>query len=465
MHRSVRQAPVTFFKRLLGASISWDIHTVVGCVQGFSCSRLLLIMKSFSALTKRMGTCGWLQDRGFWSQLVAQSLVGGFFFLIAVQNTAIKPEAVSPREQMHLSIVFALLWIGGAALFIGLLVQRYRRLLGLWIVVFALLLIAWGAPLVALLGYAAVCYQSWFIAAYIQRHRRAWIAALVVGSVVGLSVIAVSNALGGKAFIDGNAVREPNFWIGAAWILVFIVISISLWWQIGLNTRRKNQALEELRAKAELAALAERNRIAREMHDIVAHSLAIVIAQSDGGRYAGRKDPTAAIDALETISSVGRDALTQMRELLTVLRESTGEEDERDMNTTPGFDEIGRLIDEARAAGLRIDFSVRGEPVAVDESRGLTVFRVIQESLTNVLKHAGKTAVNVTLDWGLPKDKILRITVDNAQGEALVNDTVDSVGRGLAGIKERALLHGGKTTWGASISNTGGWRVDVEIPL
>lgn len=201
------------------------------------------------------------------------------------------------------------------------------------------------------------------------------------------------------------------------------------------------------------------------MHDIVAHSLAIVIAQSDGGRYAGRKDPTAAIDALETISSVGRDALTQMRELLTVLRESTGEEDERDMNTTPGFDKIGRLIDEARAAGLRIDFSVRGEPVAVDESRGLTVFRVIQESLTNVLKHAGKTAVNVTLDWGLPKDKILRITVDNAQGEALVNDTVDSVGRGLAGIKERALLHGGKATWGASISNTGGWRVDVEIPL
>lgn len=223
MHRSVRQAPVTFFKRLLGASISWDIHTVVGCVQGFSCSRLLLIMKSFSALTKRMGMCGWLQDRGFWSQLVAQSLVGGFFFLIAVQNTAIKPEAVSPREQMHLLIVFALLWIGGAALFIGLLVQRYRRLLGLWIVVFALLLIAWGAPLVALLGYAAVCYQSWFIAAYIQRHRRAWIAALVVGSVVGLSVIAVSNALGGKAFIDGNAVREPNFWIGAAWILVLLL--------------------------------------------------------------------------------------------------------------------------------------------------------------------------------------------------------------------------------------------------
>lgn len=214
----------------------------------------------------------------------------------------------------------------------------------------------------ALLGYAAVCYQSWFIAAYIQRHRRVWIAALVVGSVVGLSVIAVSNALGGKAFIDGNAVREPNFWIGAAWILVFIVISISLWWQIGLNTRRKNQALEELRAKAELAALAERNRIAREMHDIVAHSLAIVIAQSDGGRYAGRKDPTAAIDALETISSVGRDALTQMRELLTVLRETTGEEDERDMNTTPGFDEIGRLIDEARAAGLRIDFPCAVSP-------------------------------------------------------------------------------------------------------
>ncbi|AFH90162.2 histidine kinase [Corynebacterium pseudotuberculosis 31] len=423
----------------------------------------MFIMKYFSALTRRIGAHGWIWDHGFWLELITQILVGGFLFLMAVQNM-MRPEGPHSALVYH-SVVFILLWIGGGALFLGLLVQRARKILGLGIVIAALLLLALGPPLVAPLGYVVVCYQSWFISAYIQRHRWAWGIALVFGSAIGLTLIPLSNALRGKAFLTSHAVKEPNFWVGGAGVLIIIIISISLWWQIGLNTKRKNQALEELRAKAELAALAERNRIAREMHDIVAHSLTVVIAQADGGRYAGKKDPMIAIEALETISSVGRDALSQMRGLLTVLREATGEKDEREINATPGFAEIGRLIDEARSAGLQVNFSVHGEPVAVDESRGLTVFRVIQESLTNVLKHAGKTVVDVTLDWGVPKDKTLHISVDNAHGEALVNYKSDSVGRGLAGIKERALLHGGKATWGASLSNAGGWRVNVEIPL
>ena len=209
-----------------------------------------------------------------------------------------------------------------------------------------------------------------------------------------------------------------------------------------------------------LAAVAERNRIAREMHDIVAHSLTAVSAQADGGRYAGKKRPELAIEALDTISATGREALAQMRQLLSVLRE----DETRDTGSAPGIDGVPGLVEDARRSGLDISLDIRGDARDVPATLGLTVYRTVQESLTNVLKHAGKVRTQVVLDWTVPGS--LLVSVDNAPGQGLVDATSaagGAGGQGLIGLKERARVHAGSASWGASEVFPGGWRVAVKL--
>ncbi|STC65882.1 two-component system sensor histidine kinase [Corynebacterium diphtheriae] len=218
-----------------------------------------------------------------------------------------------------------------------------------------------------LAGYVAVCYEAWFISARIMRHRSRWLTALFVGSfgsiafnllfpILFFNVLETGRTVGIKEII-----QEPQTWLFVAIVATLVVVSIALFWQLGLSTKRKADELRDLRARAELAAVSERNRIAREMHDIVAHSLTVVIAQADGGRFAGRDNPQQALAALETISSVGREALSQMRGLLSVLRET----DDRDVTAAPGIESVGTLIHEAELAGLDIHYEVVGEPQAL----------------------------------------------------------------------------------------------------
>ncbi|WP_241385962.1 sensor histidine kinase [Rhodococcus sp. CH91] len=224
---------------------------------------------------------------------------------------------------------------------------------------------------------------------------------------------------------------------------------------VSLTERNRLLELERLK-EAELAATQERTRIAREMHDIVAHSLTAIIAQADGGRYAAAANPQAAAGALTTIAETGRRALTDMRSLLSVLREDAP----REFTTTPGVDDVPVLVEHMRTSGLEVSLSVVGDAVDVPDGFGLSVYRIVQESLTNVLKHAGPRAhARVCLEWR-PRMLVVEI-VDDGRGAAALVEARPG-GQGVTGIEERARLHGGRAVAGPR--EGGGYRVRAELP-
>jgi signal transduction histidine kinase len=412
------------------------------------------------------------RDRGLWLQLVIQSAV---FFLFGAMDAG---NAFSFGPEIPAWFLVS----GYTLAFGGLLVQRWRAEAGLGIVAVGLVVSAGSMAGVYLLAYLIVCYEAWFISAFVRRRRGLWLTLLTGGSVIVAVLLTVVSGTGhgwgmsaANVDPDGTAYSPPLAQVvtlGAV-LGLLAVISIGLFWQLGLTTRHQYERMESLAARVELAAVAERTRIAREMHDIVAHSLTAVIAQADGGRYAGRQDPAKAIEALDTISATGRDALTQMRQLLSVLRsdptpgspDSPGDtaDGSRDTSAPPGVSGVPALVEDARRSGLSVDYDVLGNPVQVDVAVGLTVYRTVQECLTNVLKHAGRTRARVVLDWNVPGS--LHITVDNAPGDGFIDsaDSDDGRGQGLVGLRERARIHGGTAEWGASETFVGGWRVDVRL--
>ncbi|TYP83842.1 sensor histidine kinase [Blastococcus xanthinilyticus] len=224
----------------------------------------------------------------------------------------------------------------------------------------------------------------------------------------------------------------------------------------GLEERARLLELERDQ-EMRLAATAERARIAREMHDVVAHSLSVVIAQADGGRYAGRTDPQAATDALEAISATGRQALTDMRALLGVLRDGGGEE----YAPQPDVAAIPTLVEDVRASGLDVDLIVEGTPQPLPAGPQLAAYRIVQESLTNVLKHAGPAGrAWVRLQWR--PDALELSVLDDGRGAAAAVAGSDGQGQGLRGMRERAELHGGRLEAGPR--HGGGFGVHAALP-
>jgi signal transduction histidine kinase len=227
------------------------------------------------------------------------------------------------------------------------------------------------------------------------------------------------------------------------------------------SLRERARLLEvERDQRAQLAVSAERARIAREMHDVVAHSLAVMIAQADGGRYAATGSPQAQA-VLETIGETGRQALAEMRRLLAVLRqEDAGGAADAALLPQPGLGDVRSLVDRARAGGLRIELHEEGVPVPVDAGIGLVVYRIIQEGLTNVIKHAGPAAsAGVTLRWA--GTALAVDVVDDGRGAAAAPGAEG--GHGLVGMRERAAAYGG--TVEAGPRHGGGFAVRARIPV
>ena len=283
------------------------------------------------------------------------------------------------------------------------------------------------------------------------RWRPLWLVWILAG-------IAVAEMMNDK-LLDADAQNYVSAWQLRVTAVVISWIIVGFFWQLGGVARRRQAEHQALQDRAELAAIVERTRIAREMHDIIAHSLTVMIAQADGGKFAGKKNPDMAITALDTIGDVGRSALAEMRQLLSVLRET--ETPERSLATTPGVAGIGDLIKETRRAGAEVDYTVTGTPHVVRESLGLSVFRIVQECLTNALKH-GSANIIMSLDW--LSDRLI-IVVKNDLGGGLVDpQQLADVpgGRGLIGIAERAKIHGGAAHWGP---HAGQWVVEVTLPL
>ncbi|OZC72331.1 two-component sensor histidine kinase [Rhodococcus sp. 06-462-5] len=271
------------------------------------------------------------------------------------------------------------------------------------------------------------------------------------------------------AYVDGNpfgppteeGYQEPRI-AQFALLLAGLWAMLGLSWALGRLAYARRTAIEsaharelaevhQARAEHEVAIEQERNRIARDMHDIVAHSLAVVIAQADGARYVRAVDPAAVDTALTTISDTAREALSDVRVLLGQLRHSQGDLP----NPTP--DDLERLFDQVRATGLTIDSSIDTTSVSLGAGAHLALYRIAQESLTNALRH------------GDP-DKPVTVTIesDPAGIELTVRNTVRSVrsasesgGHGIAGMKERASLAGGMCTASGDGSS---WTVTAWLP-
>jgi signal transduction histidine kinase len=209
-------------------------------------------------------------------------------------------------------------------------------------------------------------------------------------------------------------------------------------------------------AQAQIAAAAERARIARELHDVVAHNVSVMVVQADGASYALDRSPERAREALATISSTGRQALDEMRRMLGVLRSA---DEQSGMAPQPGIAQLGELLDQARASGLAVTFTVEGVPGPLPGGLALTAYRTVQESLTNVRKHGGPAAeARVVLRYC--EDALLLTITDDGRGAAAAND---GAGHGLVGMRERIAVYGG--TLHAGPRPGGGFQVAARLPL
>ncbi|MET8522066.1 histidine kinase [Nocardioides sp. NPDC004968] len=343
------------------------------------------------------------------------------------------------------------------------------------VIVYAVVAAACGLQ-VLLLDYPLVSQVAYPIAVYsVARYAspRWGLAALAVGLFgAGLGAHDWLSAVDTAPNIEVHDEPEGIDWSS------YISISLSLAtfpvaaWALGALARTRTayvdsliQRNEQLRREAEqravLGATQERARIAREMHDVVAHGLSVIVVQADGARYAAEQDPALAPKALETVAQTAREALAEMRQLLGLLRDGDAL-----TRPQPRLGDIATLIEETRAGGMELAANLPEPGLAVPEGVALTAFRVVQESLSNVRKHAGPGAaarVTVTAD-----DGGLTIEVTDDGRGAAADATAQPgglglIGLGLIGMDERISAHNGTLETGPA--SGGGFRVYARLPL
>ncbi|MET9125267.1 sensor histidine kinase [Streptomyces sp. NPDC004528] len=263
--------------------------------------------------------------------------------------------------------------------------------------------------------------------------------------------------------------------LGNVLIAVFQTVPFALAWVLGDSIRTRRAYLAQLEeraarlekereAQAKVAVAAERARIARELHDVVAHNVSVMVVQADGAAYVMDTAPEQARKALETISGTGRQALAEMRRLLGVLR--TGEHQEvGEYVPQPDVEQLDDLIEQCRISGLPVDFKVEGTPRPLPSGVELTAYRIVQEALTNTRKHGGpNTGASVRLVYF--DDGLGLLVEDDGKGaphELYEEGGADGQGHGLIGMRERVGMVGG--TLDAGPRPGGGFRISALLPL
>ena len=248
---------------------------------------------------------------------------------------------------------------------------------------------------------------------------------------------------------------------GVIWLLIgFMVMVMAAAVGIGVTVRRDREHESEVREwavrNAELASAGERNRIAREMHDVVAHSLTVMVALSDGAGVVMKRDPARAASVLDELSRTGRTAIADMRRVLGVLRAEAASESHVPL---PASSSLAQLLEGFRAAGLPLRVTTSGPQLPEDPAFQLTVYRILQESLTNVLRY-GKGVSLVDVRIARDGDAVsLRVTDDG--GGSMGPPVSLGSGQGIAGMRERAAIYAGTVHCGAR--SGGGWMVDVQL--
>ncbi|MEU9197244.1 sensor histidine kinase [Streptomyces hundungensis] len=257
--------------------------------------------------------------------------------------------------------------------------------------------------------------------------------------------------------------------------VVIMTVPFVLAWVLGdsMRTRkayfaqleeRASRLEREREAQAKVAVAAERARIARELHDVVAHNVSVMVVQADGAAYVMDTSPDQARTALETISMTGRQALAEMRRLLGVLR--TGEHQEAgEYVPQPDVQQIEDLVETVRGAGLTVDFKIEGTPRPLPSGVELTAYRIVQEALTNTRKHGGPD-VGASVRLVYFDDGLGLLVEDDGRGaahEMYEDGGADGQGHGLIGMRERIGMVGG--TLDAGPRPGGGFRISALLPL
>ncbi|MDX3241790.1 sensor histidine kinase [Streptomyces sp. ME18-1-4] len=258
--------------------------------------------------------------------------------------------------------------------------------------------------------------------------------------------------------------------VGDALFFLFSTAIAALALGLVVRTRRAQLAgLRERAARLEterdqrirLAAATERARVAREMHDIVGHNLSVIITLADAGAYATDAAPERGKEALQLIGDTGRTALGELRRVLGVLREaSDASTSAPELSPQPGVTDIQALCDGVRAAGLEVVYRTVGDVDALDRGMQLAVYRIVQEALTNTLKHAG-AGTRVKLSVILQDDRLVVRVRDNGSVER--SAPWNEEGHGLVGMRERAALYGGDVSAGPEAGS--GWLVEATLDL
>jgi signal transduction histidine kinase len=276
------------------------------------------------------------------------------------------------------------------------------------------------------------------VAARTSRRRSLWTAGLALAAMIAAAVFSddyPSLILFAAAWVAGDSIRTRRAYFA--------------------ELEEKADRLErEREANIKRAAAEEQARISRELHDVIAHNVSVMTVQAAAARDVFEKDPVRARVALGSIEATGRAALTELRRLLSAVRDDR----QPALAPQPGLGALEELASQVRRAGLDVRVSVGGERPALPAALDLSAYRIVQEALTNVRKHAGRAPATVRLQW---RPETLTLTIrDHGPGP---NGAPSGGGHGLVGMRERVRIHGGHLRTGAAAG--GGFEVHAELPL
>ena len=387
-------------------------------------------------LTKRMGTAHWMVID--FAVAVLATLAALIVFVHANG-----PYGVTALPRLMLA----------AGIFLPIALRRSGPVAAYGTLIAVGVVVAGTAAPASMLAFLAAAYVLYLVAA--TTNRRTGAAALVLG----LAVMAIV------------AVADREFRIGGGGSLAPVAFALVIGWMTGYSVRQRRLYAQTLQQQAASSAVAEeRLRIARELHDIVAHSMSVIAVQAGYGQYVIDDSPADARDALGAIQATSRDALEEMRRMLGVLRQQDTAAGQAGagrapLAPAPGLSDLDRLINRTRSAGVEVTVEHSGAVRAVPAGVDLSAYRIIQEALTNVVKHAGGGAhCTVSLGYG---ETELRISVTDDGGLSLVLTPAASgaagAGQGIVGMRERAKLCGGELT--AEPLPDGGFQVTATLPL
>jgi len=363
-------------------------------------------------------------------------------------------------------------WIAGAVLLVGEIEALAQ---GDWDHPLMLVAIAFGYSMLAFRRTRPVLAGATMFASWMFTN--AFLAQLHDLQVPLIAVLTMSYAMG--AYTSGGEALAAPFVILAGMLGVIVSFDNQVFtdyvfptafaliaWLAGRGIRTRARITEELheaavRAQEEherdaaQAAAEERRRIAREMHDVVAHSVSVMVVQAGGARRILERDPRRAVEAAAHIEDVGRAALTEMRRLLGVLHHG---EEEAGRAPQPTLRELDALVARSRAAGLPVTLEVTGDPQPLPAGKDLAAYRVVQEALTNAIKHAGAAPTSVTVRW---ESSCLELAIVDRGGNAMNGS--NGSGHGLVGMEERMRLYDGSLRAGPVAG--GGFEVVARLPL